>query len=37
MTLDEFEFEFVFPALLQQLTPVNAVYETGGLYQQRHG
>jgi PA domain len=27
--LDEFEFQFVFPALLQQLTPVNAVYETG--------
>jgi Zn-dependent M28 family amino/carboxypeptidase len=29
VTLDEFEFEFVFPALLQQLTPVNATYETG--------
>ena len=26
---DEVEFEFVFPALLQQLTPVNAAYETG--------
>src|SRR5918993_5688910 len=29
VTLDEFEFDFVFPALLQQLTPVNATYETG--------
>ena len=29
VTLDEVEFQFVFPALLQQLTPVNAVYETG--------
>jgi Zn-dependent M28 family amino/carboxypeptidase len=29
VTLDEFEFEFTFPALLEQLTPVNAVYETG--------
>jgi hypothetical protein len=29
VTLDPFEFQFVFPALLQQLTPVNAVYETG--------
>ena len=29
VTLDEFQFEFVFPALLQQLTPVNAEYETG--------
>jgi Zn-dependent M28 family amino/carboxypeptidase len=29
VTLDEFEFEFVFPALLQQLTPVNDEYETG--------
>jgi Zn-dependent M28 family amino/carboxypeptidase len=29
VTLDEFEFQFVFPALLQQLTPVNAEYETG--------
>ena len=29
VTLDEFQFEFVFPALLQQLTPVNATYETG--------
>ncbi len=29
MTLDPFEFQFVFPPLLQQLTPVNAVYETG--------
>jgi Zn-dependent M28 family amino/carboxypeptidase len=29
VTLDEFEFEFVFPALLQQLTPVNVSYETG--------
>jgi Zn-dependent M28 family amino/carboxypeptidase len=29
VTLDEFQFQFVFPALLQQLTPINAVYETG--------
>jgi Zn-dependent M28 family amino/carboxypeptidase len=29
VTLDPFEFQFVFPALLQQLTPVNATYETG--------
>jgi Zn-dependent M28 family amino/carboxypeptidase len=29
VTLDEFEFEFVFPSLLQQLTPVNASYATG--------
>ena len=29
VTLDEFQFEFVFPALLQQLTPVNATYESG--------
>ena len=29
VTLDEFQFEFVFPALLQQLTPVDAAYETG--------
>ena len=29
VTLDEFQFEFVFPALLQQLTPVSATYETG--------
>ncbi|WP_230859623.1 M28 family metallopeptidase [Actinoplanes aureus] len=29
VTLDPFEFQFVFPALLQQLTPVNAEYETG--------
>jgi Zn-dependent M28 family amino/carboxypeptidase len=31
VTLDEFEFEFNFPALLQQLTPVNATYETVAL------
>jgi Zn-dependent M28 family amino/carboxypeptidase len=29
VTLDPFEFQFVFPPLLQQLTPINAVYETG--------
>ena len=29
VTLDPVEFEFVFPGLLQQLTPVNATYETG--------
>ena len=29
VTLDEFEFQFVFPALLQQLTPVSADYATG--------
>jgi len=26
---DEFEFDFVFPAVLEQLTPVRASYETG--------
>jgi Zn-dependent M28 family amino/carboxypeptidase len=30
VTLDEFPFVFVPPALLQQLTPVNATYQTGG-------
>lgn len=29
VTLDPFQFEFAFPALLQQLTPVNEEYETG--------
>ncbi|MFC7528555.1 M28 family metallopeptidase [Actinoplanes sp. GCM10030250] len=29
VTLDEFEFNFVFPALLQQLTPTAASYPTG--------
>ena len=29
VTLDPFQFQFQFPALLQQLTPVNAVYATG--------
>jgi Zn-dependent M28 family amino/carboxypeptidase len=29
VTLDEFEFAFQFPALLRQLTPVDALYETG--------
>jgi hypothetical protein len=29
VTLDPFQFQFVFPPLLQQLTPINAVYETG--------
>ncbi|MGH8939933.1 MAG: M28 family metallopeptidase, partial [Actinomycetes bacterium] len=29
MTLDEFEFTFAFPALLQQITPVAATYESG--------
>ncbi|MGH8824736.1 MAG: M28 family peptidase [Jiangellaceae bacterium] len=29
VTLDEFEFQFVFPALLHQLTPVDAEYATG--------
>ena len=29
VTLDEFPFVYVPPALLQQLTPVNAVYDTG--------
>ncbi len=28
VTLDEFQFQFVFPALLRQLTPVDEVYET---------
>ncbi|WP_229071080.1 M20/M25/M40 family metallo-hydrolase [Actinoplanes sp. DH11] len=29
VTLDPFEFQFVYPSLLRQLTPVNAEYETG--------
>jgi Zn-dependent M28 family amino/carboxypeptidase len=29
VTLDEFQFEFIFPAILEQLTPINATYETG--------
>jgi hypothetical protein len=29
VTLDEFEFQFNFPVLLQQLTPVNATYPSG--------
>ncbi|QQS26365.1 MAG: M20/M25/M40 family metallo-hydrolase [Actinomycetota bacterium] len=29
VTFDEVEFQFVFPALLQQLTPVSATYATG--------
>jgi Zn-dependent M28 family amino/carboxypeptidase len=29
VSLDPFEFQFVFPALLHQLTPVDAEYETG--------
>jgi len=29
VTLDPFDFTFVFPAFLQQLTPVNEEYETG--------
>jgi Zn-dependent M28 family amino/carboxypeptidase len=29
VTLDEFEFSFSFPAVLEQLTPVSAEYETG--------
>ncbi len=29
VTLDEFQFQFVFPAVLEQLTPVQAAYETG--------
>jgi Zn-dependent M28 family amino/carboxypeptidase len=29
VTMDEFEFSFNFPVLLQQLTPVNAVYPSG--------
>lgn len=29
VTLDEFEFRFTFPALLRQLTPVDAEYATG--------
>lgn len=28
VTLDEFEFAFVFPAVLEQLTPIAAEYET---------
>ena len=29
VTFDEVDFQFVFPALLQQLSPVNARYDTG--------
>jgi Zn-dependent M28 family amino/carboxypeptidase len=29
VTFDEVDFQFVFPALLQQLAPVSATYETG--------
>jgi Zn-dependent M28 family amino/carboxypeptidase len=29
VTFDDFQFQFRFPALLQQLTPVNATYQTG--------
>ncbi|HEU4422470.1 MAG TPA: M28 family peptidase [Pilimelia sp.] len=29
VTLNRFQFQFQFPAVLQQLTPVNAAYETG--------
>jgi Zn-dependent M28 family amino/carboxypeptidase len=29
VTLDEFDFEFFPPAVLQQLTPISATYETG--------
>jgi Zn-dependent M28 family amino/carboxypeptidase len=29
VTLDPFDFQFVFPALLRQLTPVSASYQTG--------
>jgi Zn-dependent M28 family amino/carboxypeptidase len=29
VTLDEFDFEFIPPALLEQLTPVSATYDTG--------
>ena len=29
VTLDEFDFEFTPPSILQQLTPVSATYETG--------
>ncbi len=29
VTLDEFDFEFVFPAVLEQLTPIQATYQTG--------
>ena len=29
VTFDEVDFQFVFPALLRQLTPVDAAYETG--------
>src|SRR5829696_8555841 len=29
VTLDDFQFQFSFPAVLQQLTPVNASYPTG--------
>ena len=37
VTLDPFQFEFVFPALLQQLTPVNADVRDRSLHRQRPG
>jgi Zn-dependent M28 family amino/carboxypeptidase len=37
VTLDEFEFQFVFPALLQQLTPIDATYATGAYTGTGHG
>ena len=36
VTLDGFEFEFTFPAVLEQLTPVDAAYEAARLDQQRY-
>ena len=37
VTLDAFQFEFVFPALLQQLTPVDADVRDRRLHRQRPG
>ena len=37
VTLDPFEFEFNFPALLRQLTPINADLRDRGLHRQRLG
>jgi Zn-dependent M28 family amino/carboxypeptidase len=37
VTLDEFEFSFVFPALLRQITPVAATHETGAFTNSGNG
>jgi hypothetical protein len=37
VTLDPFEFQFVFPAVLDQITPAAASYETGAFTNSRPG